>query len=250
MYRARSLLVDQFTMARLCMALALLLAPARAAAGVPDDPRLVPARAELESAFAAAVRDGVPEIILTDKVREGLAKGIPAAKVAVVVRALEVSLAEAVRQISPHVPTPPPSLLKAAVEARAAGAPPREVDALLRAGAARGAPALTRALDVVTDLSQRGFPPAGASRAVAAVVAREPRGVDRIVTEAQALSGQSGVTRAEALDAIARAAALGLGVDRAAEALGHSSPGLDDRGPNRETSSQRGPGKDHGKGKP
>jgi hypothetical protein len=230
----------------------LLLAGRGAAAATPDDARLNPARAQLETVFAAAARDGVPESILSDKVKEGLAKGVPAARIALVVRTLEQSLADGARQAAPRFSPPPPSLLKAMVAARAAGAQPRELEALLNAGAQLGASTVTRALDVLTDLAQRGFPTAAAARAVAAVESKSPRELERISPQAQSLSSKGGLARAEALDAIARAAKQGLGVDRAAEATGHDPPGLEnkDRGPNRESSGQRGPGNGKANGHP
>lgn len=237
-------------MYRMVLALMLLVAEGRANAGAPavlGDARLAPAAPQLAEVWAAAARDGVPESILNDKLNEGLAKGVPAARIALVIRTLESSLAEAQKQLAGHVSSPPPALLKAMVEARNAGADKRDLETLLAAGAPRGAQALTRALDVLTDLAQRGFPVAAAVRAVSAVVAQNPRGLDQITARAQALT-RNGVTRAEALDAIARGPQ-----DHAAEAPGQGKapPGLDnDRGPNRESSSQRGPGFQHGRGKP
>jgi hypothetical protein len=250
MYPPQRSVVDPYTMARMCIALLLLLGSARSLGAPPEDARLTPARAELEGAFAAAARDGVPESILSDKVREGLAKGVPAARIAQVVRELERSAAEAERQVKPQVKAAPPSLLKALMAARAAGAPREELDGVLRQNAARGTPAVEHALDVLADLAQHGYPAQAAARAVSAVLAREPRALERVPAEAQSLAARTGATRAEALDAIARAAEKGLTLSHAAEALGHGAPGLDDHGPDRETSSQRGPGRDHGQGKP
>ena len=231
-------------MTRFGIACALLLVSGRAAASILDDPRLSPARPQLDRVFAAATRDGVPESILSDKLNEGLAKGVPAARIALVVSALEGSLAEASRQAAAHFSQTPLSLLKAMVATRSSGATAGEVDTLLKAGSAHGTGAVTRALDVVSDLGQRGFPSAVATRVVTVVLSKSPRDVERIPTEAQTLLSRKGVSRADALDAIARAASQGLSVDRAGDTLGHDPPGLEDKdhGPNRETSGQRGPG--------
>jgi hypothetical protein len=250
LYPSRRRLVDLSTMARWCIALALLLASARSLGAPPDDARLASVSAELTATYTAASRDSVPESILSDKVREGLAKGVPAARIALVVRDLERALADAERQAAPHVTLPPATLLKAMVAARTAGAARDDLDGLLRQNAARGTAAVERALDVVVDLSQHGYPAALAAHAIAAVLAREPHAVDRVPAEAQSLIARTGITRAEALDAIQRATQKGLNLSHAAEALGHGAPGLDDHGPDRETSSQRGPGRANGNGKP
>jgi hypothetical protein len=240
-------------MARLFLIVSLALSgvgEGRAAAALFDDARLQPARAELDAAFSAAARAGVPESILADKVKEGLAKGVPASRIAQAVRALEQSLAEAVRLAAPSFTPPPPSLLKAIAAARSVGAQRSELESLLKAGASRGVKATTRALDVITDLAQHGYPTAASARAVIAVLNKNPRALDQVAAEAQTLSAASGVTRADALDAIAKAAAQGLGLDRAIETLSRDPATLDDRGPNRESSSERGPGSGRGKGHP
>jgi hypothetical protein len=240
-------------MGRLFLILALALGglgEGRAGAALPDDARLQPARAELEAAFSAAARAAVPESILVDKVKEGLAKGIPAVRIAQVVRTLEQSLAEAVSLSTPHFTPPPASLLKAIAAARSVGVLGGELETLLKVGAGRGAKPTTHALDVITDLAQHGYPTAVAVRAVTAVLNKNPRALDQVAPFAQKLSTTKGVTRSDALDAIGRAAVEGVGLDRASEALSRDSAPPDDRGPNRESSSERGPGNGRGKGHP
>jgi hypothetical protein len=222
----------------------LLLLSGSALGALLEDPRLAAVKPELTSTWALAARDGVPETILDDKLREGLAKNVPAARLALVLQSLEIALAEAVK-LTAGVPQPSPGLLKAIVEARSAGAPPRELELLIHAGAARGSVALMRAVDVVTDLSQRGFPTSEAAHTVTTVLSKNPRAVGEIPLAAQ--QARSKVTPAEALDAIARAADRGLGPDHALDVISKQPPGQDDRGPNRETSGQR--GINHGKGK-
>jgi hypothetical protein len=217
-----------------------LLLPLSAFGAAPKDPRLAPVQPQIEQIFTAALRDGVPEQILVDKMNEGLAKNVLAPKLAQVLLGYEGRLAEAVNLA--QNPAAPPSLLKALVEARTAGAAANDLVPVLLAS--RDLAAVSRALDVVTDLLQRGFPADRSARTVASVLARNPRQLERIA--ASALSLASRVSRWEALDAIDRAAGKGLGPDHAAEVLGHS----DDRGPDRESSGQRGPGYQHGKGKP
>jgi hypothetical protein len=230
MYRAPSSIVDPSTMVR-CITI-LLLSSLPALGAVPDDPRLAQVRPQLAEVLTAAARDGVPESILGDKLQEGLAKNVPPARLAEALRSYEGRLAEAVKL----APGSDAALLKAIVEARAAGVEARELAPIIKSRSSRG-------LDVVTDLVQRGFPAGQSARTVAAVLEKNPRQVERIAAAAQSLATK--VSRAEALDAITRAAQKGVGPDRA-EPPGHS----DDRGPDRESSGQRGPGYQHGKGKP
>jgi hypothetical protein len=223
-------------MVRLVIVLSLL--PTAVLGAPPDDARLAPVRAQLDQLLSAAAHDGVPESILIDKLREGLAKNVPPARLVEVVRGYESRLAEAVTLAGPSAP----SLLKALAEARAAGVEARELSPLLAASG--DASRRTRALDVLTDLAQRGFPAAQAARTVTSVLRSDPQKVDRIAAAAQSLSERVG--RAQALEAIAQAAGKGLGPERAADFVGK----FDDRGPERDTTGQRGPGYQHGKGKP
>jgi hypothetical protein len=236
LYRRRRSFVDLRTMMRLVVVLSLL--PTAVLGALPDDARLAPVRAQLDQVLTAAVHDGVPESILSDKLREGLAKNVSPARLAEVLRGYESRLAEAVALAGPSAP----SLLKALAEARAAGVEARELGPLLAASGDAGR--RTRALDALTDLAQRGFPAAQAARTVASVLRSDPQKVDRIAAAAQSLSERVG--RAQALEAIARAAAKGLGPEHAADFTGK----FDDRGPERDNTGQRGPGYQHGKGKP
>jgi hypothetical protein len=232
-YRGTPSLVDLYTMVRLVIVQMLVALPAFA--GVADDPRLLPVRATVDQAYAGAARDGVPVSLLDDKLREGLAKSVPPARLAAFLGDYETRLAEAAALAKP---ANSPSLLKAIVEARAAGVQPRDLQPVITRGA--------HAVDVVTDLAQRGFAPAQVASTVAKVAQKDPRQLDRLAAVAQSLSARVG--RAEALDAIGRAADRGLGPDRAPDFT--ARPSYDDRGPDRDTTGQRGPGYQHGKGKP
>jgi hypothetical protein len=223
-----------------------LIGVARAA--VPDDARLGAARAELQAVFEAAARDGVPEALLADKVREGLAKNVPAPRIAGVVRGLEQTLATARIEAQAHVGAPPPALLKAIAEAHAASATRSDVERVLAAAAPRGAEPATRAVEVLTDLSQRGYPPSAAAQAIAEVTTKNPGAVTRLPSQAETLRLRAGATRTDVLDALARASEQGLGLERAAEVLGRAPGPPDDRGPNRESTG--GHSKDRGRGKP
>src|SRR5207248_7879792 len=111
---------------------------------------------------------GLPAELIADKVREGLAKGVPPARIAAVVAGLADALGRARAEAQPLVGgAPSASLLKAIVEAHAAGAAAADVATVLRGGGRE------RAVQVLTDLAQRGYPVAVAARTVAAVGAKK-----------------------------------------------------------------------------
>jgi hypothetical protein len=233
---------------------AVLLAATGAWADRPavDDARLGASAAEVRAVVDHAAQAGLPAQLLVDKVREGLAKGVAPARIAGVVRALEAGLSRARSEAQPFAGSaPPPGLLRAIVEAHAAGAGNVELTAVLRAGGRE------RAVQVLTDLIQRGYPAAGAAQTVAAVGARNGA-LDRLVGEAERLRSVDGASPGEALDALARANAQGLGLDHAEQLLHRGADPGDDsaHGPNRETSGVRGPrsggvaAPGHGKGRP
>ena len=202
-----------------------------------DDARLGASAAQVHATVDGAARAGLPAALLADKVREGLAKGVPPARIAAVVAALSDGLGRARAEAQPLIGgAPSAALLKAIVEAHAAGAGAADVAAVLRAGGRE------RAVEVLTDLAQRGYPVGVAARTVAAVVARKSGTLDRVVGEAERLRAVDGAAPADALDALARANAQGLGLDHAEQLLHHGSDASDEaHGPNRETSGVRGP---------
>lgn len=210
-----------------------------------DDARLGPSAAAVHHIVDGAAKSGLPAALLADKVREGLAKGVPPARIVPVVAALADGLARARTEAQPFVGAAPAALLKAIVEAHAAGAGAADVAAVLHAGGRE------RAIEVLTDLLQRGYPVAVAARTVAAVAAKKGGALDRVVGEAERLRAIDGAAPGDALDALARANAQGLGLDHAEQLL-HRGADASDVGPNRETSGVRGPksgGVAAGKGK-
>jgi hypothetical protein len=252
MYRElhpRRLPLVQPVMARFILMLVLAAAAPAWAGGVAiDDARLGAAAPQVHAIVDGAARAGLPADVVADKVREGLAKGVPPARIVAVAGALADALGRARTEAQPLVGATSPSLLKAIVEAHAAGAAAADVAVILRAGGRE------RAVQVLTDLAQRGYPVAAAARTVAAVGARNGAALDRIVGEAERLRAVDGAVPADALDALARANAQGLGLDHAEQLL-HVGDGADDaHGPNRETSGVRGPRSGgvaaHGKGRP
>jgi len=150
----------------------LLLAGARVtaahaadAAGLPDDPRLASVRAPLEEILARAAKDGLPADLIASKVREGLAKGVAPEAIRGAAERLAGSLDGAARflrtQGRPPTATaggaaPSPLLIRAVAEANLAGV---EAEGLLPLVASKDNDAVVaRAIEVVTDLTMRGYP--------------------------------------------------------------------------------------------
>ncbi len=243
-------------MARLAIFAMLLVGGfARADRPAVVDARLGGSDADVRAVLDRARAHGLPSEVLADKVREGLAKGVPPLRIALVVRGLADSLDHARNEAqSAHVASPSATLLKAVVEAHAAGVGPSEVATLLR-GDARDR---ERAVEVLTDLAQLGYPVNVAARTVAGIAGRGRNALDRVVGEAERLRALDAATQDDALDALARADAQGLGLDHAEQLLRRTSVGLDSdtHGPNRETSGSRGPSSGgfaapgHGKSQP
>ena len=231
------------------------LARASSAAGLPDDARLASTRAELQTLVDAAERAGLPVELLVDKIREGLAKGVPPQRITFAVRSLDESLKGAQREAAPHLPGKPPApVLKAIVDAHALGCKPADLEVVLKAAAPKGLPVATRAVEVLAELAQRGYPTAQAAHTVAEIAARRAQALAELPARADTLTSRDGASRGEALDALARAGAQGLGLDHAEQLLHRAERGAqdDDHGPDRETSGPRGPkgngaDKDHGK---
>ncbi|HEX6838753.1 MAG TPA: hypothetical protein VF334_19380 [Polyangia bacterium] len=218
----------------LLIALLLSGGAAWADASSVDDARLGTSAPAVHATLDHAAKAGLPTELIADKVREGLAKGVPPARIAGVVASLADSFGRARAEAQPLVgATPSAALLKAIVEAHAAGAAAADVATVLGAGGRE------RAVQVLTDLLQRGYPVGVAARTVAAVAARKGAALDRVVGEAERLRAVDGAGPGDALDALARANAQGLGLDHAEQMLHHGANASD--GPNRETSGVRGP---------
>jgi hypothetical protein len=146
------------------IALALVLArPARA------EPLDEAAAAQLRALVDEAARAGLPAALLADKAREGAAKRVPPARLVAAVRSLGAALASARCEAQPFVgAAPPPSLLRALVEAHAAGAAFAETQLILRQQGGE------RALVELADLLSRGRDSAAAVREALSHVGAPP----------------------------------------------------------------------------
>jgi hypothetical protein len=90
--------------------------------------------------------------------------------------------------------------VRAVAEARLAGVAMSAVDPLLRGER----PELQRAVEVVTDLSLRGYPSERAALVVQNVLSRDARALDRIPGTLETIRQDYALSPAEAVDALAR----------------------------------------------
>jgi hypothetical protein len=172
--------------------------------GLPDDARLAAVRPRLELLVERANRGGLPAEMIVSKVREGLAKGVDPTRIEAAAVRLTDSLEAAQRYVTtrrPGSPAPVP-LVRAVAEARLAGVTLTAIDPLVLPD--RAEPPTRRAVEVVTDLSLRGYPPDGAAAFVKNVLARDVAGLDRIPAALETLRHDYALSRAEAMDALAR----------------------------------------------
>jgi hypothetical protein len=113
--------------------IALALAQAGAVA-LPADPRLDPVRPRLEALVTRSAEAGLPTELLVSKVREGLAKGVPADRIEAAAGRMAEGLSAAqgfVRERHPKQ-APPPELVRALAEARMAGVELAVLDPVVR----------------------------------------------------------------------------------------------------------------------
>src|SRR5262245_31047233 len=159
----------------LSLALLIALDQAAVAAGaapvLPDDPRLAPVRQKLEDAIARASAAGLPSELLSGKVREGLAKGVDAARIEAAVFRLAESLEAARGFVSARRQgAAPVALVRAVAEARMSGVSLAAIEGLV--GGQQPETPARRAIEVLTDLSMRGYPIERAAIIVRAVLLR------------------------------------------------------------------------------
>jgi len=233
----------------LCGAL-LVLGPAALGAAqdtsVLLDARVAPARGRIEAAVSAARGEGLPQSWLLDKVREGIAKHVAADRIAAAVDGLlgRMRVANTLTRFMPHQPAQArrDAVLRAIVDALAAGAPAGELGEIVRVAArgdsANAAQNIVRSMGAVAELGERGF--AGAVAAQATKIAFEREGVaglSALVQEARRLSRIDPSTR----DGLLRDAARSIGTDRAEQ--NRFERRIDRRGPPHDDSFGHGRGR-------
>jgi len=193
---------------RLAFLCAILFAfAARAAAAdpgsLPADPRLAPVRADLEKTVATAARDGLPADMIVSKVREGLAKGVAPEVIRDVAGRLAQNLSTSATLLrAQRAGTPSPALVRVVAEARMAGV---EAESISPLAAAREPDAVVaRAVEVVTDLTVRGYPSRPSASLVREITDRDATSLGRVVAGLEAIRTEQTVSRADALEALGR----------------------------------------------
>jgi hypothetical protein len=189
-------------MLALVMTVVFGLAPgAQAGTVLPDDGRLAPVRAKLDEVVQRAEASGLPSDVILSKVREGLAKGVDPARIEAAATRLYDNLAAAQQYIAARRQgRPPATLVRAVAEARQAGVSLQAVDGLVRGQR----PEQPRAVEVVTDLSRRGYPSDRAAAVVERVLSRDARSLDRVSSTLETIRQDYALTQVEAVDALAR----------------------------------------------
>ncbi|HEY0705840.1 MAG TPA: hypothetical protein VGG33_03540 [Polyangia bacterium] len=204
---------------------------AQAAPALPEDPRLEPVRARVEEMVTRAEQGGLPAEIIVSKVREGLAKGVDPQRIVTAAQRLSEGLAEARGFVAERRPqgAPAPELIRAVAESRMAGVDPSANDELVRKGRTAGESA--RAVEVLTDLSRRGYPVDHAAKVVRDVLAKDPGSVPKLAATLETIRNEHALTQGESIDALSRGMAKGGGslqsaaahaakADRRAEGVG------------------------------
>ncbi len=192
-----------FRLAFLC---AFLFAASAAAADpgtLPADPRLSPVRVELEKTVSSAARDGLPAEMIVSKVREGLAKGVPPEVIRDVAARLAQNLSASATMLrSQRAGAPAPSLVRVVAEARMVGV---EAESLAPLAASHEPDAVVaRAVEVVTDLTMRGYPARPSASLVREIAERDAASLARVVGGLEAIRTEQTVSRADALEALGR----------------------------------------------
>jgi hypothetical protein len=189
----------------------LASAQAAGAPALPADPRLTSVRAPLEEILARAAKDGLPADLIASKVREGLAKGVAPEAIRGAAERLAGSLDGAARflrtQRGPQAATagaaaPSPLLIRAVAEANLAGV---EAEGLLPLVASKDSDAVVaRAIEVVTDLTMRGYPSRRSGVVVRDIADRDARSLGRVVAGVESIRAEQTVSRADALEVLGR----------------------------------------------
>jgi len=167
---------------------------------LPADARLGATRATLQAAVDRAGAAGLPTRPLVSKVREGLAKGVPPERIAAAVGTLAHGLEEANGFARAHGRSPSPGLLIALADLHARGVSWDSATPVLTARADDAA--LARAVDVLAELAQRGYPDRAAGQLLRSVEEHDPNALGRVVAGLETIRRGLTLSRADALDAL------------------------------------------------
>jgi hypothetical protein len=183
---------------------------------LPADARLGPVRPRLEQLVQKAADEGLPADLIVSKIREGLAKGVDAGRIESAAGALTENLRVARGFVAERrsQQASEPQLIRAVAEARMAGVDLKAADGVVRVE--RPAVETARAVEVLTDLSLRGYPVQRASDLLKDVLTRDPGAVGRVPSTLETVRNQQALTQAETVDAVARGVHAGAALAGAA----------------------------------
>lgn len=170
-------------------------------ARLPKDAALDEVRPRLERVLSAADADQLPTELLTSKIREGLAKRVSAPAIATAVEGIVERWANARKWLlAMNVRNPSSRLLQAVSEAQLAGLQEDDVRPLLKVGAAEEVH--TQAIEVLTDLSLRGYDRAEAVPVVQSVLAKDARALPQLAPALELMRRDFALTSSEAAQAV------------------------------------------------
>lgn len=174
---------------------------AREVRALPADTRLDPVRGSLQGVLDRAERDALPVEVILNKIKEGLAKKVPPARIADVARRLGEQLHEARDVLADKgIESPSERLFRALSEAQMAGFPAAELAPLF--GTSASEDANTAAVHAVTDLAVRGYPRADALAIVRATAAKDVAGLPAVASALERLRREYAMNHLEALAAL------------------------------------------------
>jgi len=141
--------------------------------------------------------------MIVSKVREGLAKGVAPEVIRDVAGRLAQNLSTSATLLrAQRAGTPSPALVRVVAEARMAGV---EAESISPLAAAREPDAVVaRAVEVVTDLTVRGYPSRPSASLVREITDRDATSLGRVVAGLEAIRTEQTVSRADALEALGR----------------------------------------------
>ncbi len=181
---------------------ALAAAPA-STLNVPQDARLNAVRQHLQETVDRAAAGGLPAEMIVSKIREGLAKGIDATRIDAAAVRLATNLQAARQLLQAKAPGfTSRALIGALAEAQGAGVALEAADPLMRARRPDGL--TVRGVEVLTDLSLRGYPVERSALLVADVLGRDPGALGRLPSALDSIRNQQALTYVEAVDALGR----------------------------------------------
>jgi len=188
---------------------------AAAAEAVPADARLGATGPSLQATVERAGAAGLPTHPLVVKIREGLAKGVPAERIATAVDALARGLDEANQFARAHGRGhPAPELLEALAGLHTRGAAWESATPLVTSKL--DDVAASRAVDVLSELAQRGYPERPAGRLLRDVANHDPTAIGRVATGLESVRRGLTVSHADAVDTLgANLAVDGVALDAA-----------------------------------